>query len=187
MERIVKGLVEIRKGLDQNLIEVEGERYNVLTQDEINRRFDQFQENLWDDLGFEAFTESAQEYIINNFVETEYFEQLEFEVLMERLEYVDEQEMLEIVELYGAKTLDECAEQYVLDNMSGDSINWFVNEFDSWDGLLYVVRENNLLDFASVIDYVKDVDGYEILASVDGVIEEYFDSQTNEWYYIYLD
>ena len=75
MERIVKGLVEIRKGLDQNLTEVEGERYNVLTQDEINRRFDQFQENLWDDLGFEAFTESAQEYIINNFVETEYFEQ----------------------------------------------------------------------------------------------------------------
>lgn len=111
--------------------------------------------NSWNDLGFEALTESTQEYIINNFVETEYFEQLEFEVLMERLEYVDEQEMLEIVELYGVKTLDECAEQYVLDNMSGDSVSWFVNEFDSWDGLLYVVKENNLLDFASAIDYVK--------------------------------
>ena len=187
MENIVKGLVELAKGLGQDMVNVEGIDYHVLTQCEIDERFEDLQRELFDDLRFDAYSEDAKDYIIDNFVDEDWFTDLEYEVRMEQLEYMDKDEIDEILEQYGADSFDEICEEYVQDNMSGDSIQWYINEFSDQDTFEELVIENDLLDLEGVCDYIKECDGYTILASYDGWVEEYYDAEEYETYYIYRD
>jgi DNA-binding LacI/PurR family transcriptional regulator len=52
---------------------VDGDEYKVLTDDEADDEFRQYQESLWDDLGIESFTGWARQHILTNFVDVDWF------------------------------------------------------------------------------------------------------------------
>ena len=66
---------EILKGYRDNMFETsDGEEYLVVTDEEADDEFYQYEENLIDELGLDAFSDWAKDYIIENCVDTEWFE-----------------------------------------------------------------------------------------------------------------
>ena len=61
------------KVLNENTFEVDGAEYLVLTEDEREEEFKAYQESLIEDMGLDAFAGWAQDYIIDNFVNDEWF------------------------------------------------------------------------------------------------------------------
>ena len=91
MNKKLRGLllqVEVMEGseikvLDENTFEVDGAEYLVLTEDEREKEFYDYQESLIEDMGLDAFSGWAQDYIIDNFVDDEWF----METMREHFEY----------------------------------------------------------------------------------------------------
>ena len=91
MNKKLRGLllqVEVMEGseikvLNENTFEVDGAEYLVLTEDEREEEFKAYQESLIEDMGLESFSEWAQDYIIENFVDDEWF----MEAMREHFEY----------------------------------------------------------------------------------------------------
>ena len=98
---IVKGLVEISKGLNQTYIELEEHTYRVLTEYEIHKEFYYYQMDLFNDLGLNAYSDWAQEYIINNFVDIEWFVNLQHDMIVNDFDSMDEEEQLQFAQSYG--------------------------------------------------------------------------------------
>ena len=185
--KMAKGLVELRKALNKMDIEVDGVTYNILTSGEAYKQLYDFQQDLFDDMGFDAYSPHAKEYIIDNFVNREWFDSLQSDILEEGLEYLDDVEKKHLLEFYQAETIDDIRYEYVRDNMNHDSIDWYINELAGEDDFLEVVQLYRLLDMDSVVEYIFEWDGYTILASYDGNVEEYYDEEENEVYYIFIE
>ena len=91
MNKKLRGLllqVEVMEGskievLNENTFEVDGAEYLVLTEDEREEEFYNYQKSLIDDMGLNAFSEWAQDYIINNFADDERLEDNLFEIMYE--------------------------------------------------------------------------------------------------------
>ena len=153
---IVRGLVEISKGLNQTYIELEEHTYRVLTEYEIHKEFYYYQMDLFNDLSLNAYSDWAQEYIINHYVNTDWFDDLQYDMIANDF-----------------------------DSMEEDSVQWYrdaVGERDFRDVLL----QYNLINFDQVVDYILDEDGYECLATYDGSLETYYDEDTYMTYYVYI-
>ena len=77
MNKKLRGLllqVEVMEGseikvLNENTFEVDEAEYLVLTEDEREKEFYNYQESLIEDMGLDAFSGWAQDYIIDNFVD----------------------------------------------------------------------------------------------------------------------
>ena len=95
MNKKLRGLllqVEVMEGseikvLNENTFEVDGAEYLVLTEEEREEEFYNYQKNLIDDMGLESFSEWAQDYIIDNFVDDEWFK----DAMEEHFEYYKKQ------------------------------------------------------------------------------------------------
>ena len=182
---IAKGLVEIAKSLNQNYIELEGHTYKVLTEYEIQEEFQQFQLDLFDDLGLDAYSMWAQDYIIDNFVYTDWFDDLQYDVVSEDFDTMEEEQQMKIAEFFDVKDLDDARGLYIKQMFEENSVQWYrdaVGERDFKDVLI----KYNLIDFDQVIDYILEEDGYTCLASYDGNVETYYDEDTYMTYYVYI-
>jgi hypothetical protein len=51
------------------------------------------------------------------------------------------------------------------------------------DEFCRIVEENGLINMDELVEYVKEIDGYDILSSYDGNVYELSDD--DEYYYIY--
>ena len=182
---IVRGLVEISKGLNQTYVELEEHTYRVLTEYEIHDEFYHYQMDLFDDLSLNAYSDWAQEYIINNFVNTDWFDDLQYDMIANDFDTMEEEEQMQFAQSYGINDLDDAREMYIKQMMEEDSVQWYrdaVGERDFRDVLL----QYNLIDFDKVVDYILDEDGYECLATYDGNLETYYDEDTYMTYYVYI-
>ena len=91
MNKKLRGLllqVEVMEGsqiqvLNENTFEVDGAEYLVLSEDEREEEFYNYQKSLIDDMGLESFSEWAQDYIIDNFVDDKRLEDDLFEAMHE--------------------------------------------------------------------------------------------------------
>ena len=63
---MIRGLVELRKYLGENEINVNDCQFKVLTQEEIDVEFYDFQVSLFDDLGLNSFSDFALSHILDN-------------------------------------------------------------------------------------------------------------------------
>ena len=156
---IVKGLVEISKGLNQTYVELEEHTYRVLTEYEIHKEFYHYQMDLFDDL--------------------------QYDMIVSDFDTMDEEEQMQFAQSYGINDLDDARELYIQQMTEEDSVSWYrdlVGERDFRDVLL----QYNLINFDQVVDYILDEDGYECLATYDGNLETYYDEDTYMTYYVYI-
>lgn len=76
--------------------EYQDEEYEVLTEDECYMAFEDYEKSLIDDLGLDSFTPEFQEYILENCINENFFEQVAEE---EAEFYVDEMSPEEVLDL----------------------------------------------------------------------------------------
>ena len=181
---------EILKGYRDNIFETsDGEEYLVVTDEEADDEFYDYEAELIDELGLDAFSDWAKDYIIENCLDTEWFENFYYEdyesyandietesASSDEYENRLEEEMAEA----ECTTIEEFVE-YMVDRIRDDLVGQFEFDFGK-DQLADVVSRYNLLDMDAVIDYIKEEDGRGILASYDGVENEegeYYIYRTN--------
>ena len=182
---IVKGLVEISKGLNQTYIALEEYTYRVLTEYEIHNEFYHYQMDLFNDLGLNAYSDWVQEYIINNFVDIEWFVDLQHDMIVNDFDSMDEEEQLQFAQSYGINDSEDARDVYLEVMFEEDSVEWYRNAVGERD-FRDVLLQYNLIDFDKVVDYILEEDGYECLAVYDGNMETYYDEDTYMTYYVYI-
>lgn len=171
---------EILKGYRDNIFETsDGKEYLVATNEEADDEFYNYESELIDELGLDSFSDWAKDYIIENCVDTEWFENFYYEdyesyandiesesASSDEYENRLEEEMAEA----ECTTIEEFVE-YMVDRISDDLVGQF--EFDFGKNYLAdVVSRYNLLDMDAVIDYIKEQDGRGIIAGYDGIENE---------------
>lgn len=200
---------EITQGYDDNVFEVsDGREYLVLTEDEADDTFHDYEMNLIDDLGIGAFTPSFQQRILTEFADADWFEDAYREIEENYAYDISE----EYDDTYGTRLVQECYDaeliddddfevdengdvnykacllstddlvtklsEYLVDSMD-DYVEEFKFEFGE-DVLNDTVERNNLVDWDAVIEETKELDGRgPMLAGYDGIEIDYDD------YYIY--
>ena len=181
MNKKLRGLllqVEVMEGseikvLNENTFEVDGAEYLVLTEDEREKEFYNYQESLIEDMGLESFSEWAQDYIIENFVNDEWFTDAMVEYygdyilgLNEELADYEKFENRLEEELINYNCEDE--EDYLNYLCDLESpIEWFLSNF-SQNEFNAIVKEHDLINWDDVINWVAHEDGYGCLAGYDG-------------------
>ena len=180
MNKKLRGLllqVEVMEGseikiLNENTFEVDGAEYLVLTEDEREEEFKAYQESLIEDMGLESFSDWAQDYIINNFVNDEWF----MEAMRESFEYYIsdineepaddekfENRLQEEISEYDCETEEDYL-NYLCDLES--PIEWFLSNFNQ-NEFNATVKEHDLINWEDVINWVAHEDGYGCLAAYD--------------------
>lgn len=155
------------------------EEYMVLTDEEADKVFYDYESNSIEECGLDVFTDWARDYIIENCLDVDWFENY-FREFYESYTNDIETESASSDE-YANRLEEEMAEaectdvdefiDYLVDGIKDD----FVGEFEFELGkefLAKVASDNNLLDMDAVIDYIKEMDGRGTLASYDGVENE---------------
>ena len=181
MNKKLRGLllqVEVMEGseirvLNENTFEVDGAEYLVLTEDEREKEFYNYQESLIEDMGLESFTEWAQDYIIDNFVDDEWFmdamrESFEYYISDINEEPADDEKFESRLqeEIFESGSKDE--EDYLNYLCDLESpIEWFLNNFGN-EEFRRTVKEYDLIDWEDVINWIAREDGYGCLAAYDG-------------------
>lgn len=157
----------------------DGEEYMVLTDEESEEEFYNYESDLIEECGLDAFTDWARDYIIENCLDVDWFEDYfreDYESYANdiKTESASSNEYANRLEEEMAEA--ECADveefiDYLVDSISDDFVGNF--KFDFGEKMLTeVIMNNNLLDMDAVVDYIKETDGRGILASYDGVENE---------------
>lgn len=155
-----------------NYFEVGNMTYLVVDKEERQEEFYNYQMGLIDDLGIKSFSEWAREYIINNFVDIDYFEEIQRECNEGYLEDIKEEPASS--EEYNNRLEEELAdsdlkdeEEYLNLLCKDDVIEWYLFNFGE-EAFNKLVIENDLINWDDVIVWISEVDGYNCLASYDG-------------------
>ena len=157
----------------------DGEEYMVLTDDEAEEEFYNYESDLIEECGLNAFSDWAKDYIIENFLDVDWFEDfyyVDYEGYVNDIETesASSDEYANRLEEEMAET--ECVDvdefiDYLVDSISDDFVGNFKFDFGE-EMLTEVVMNNNLLDMDAVIGYIKEEDGRGIIATYDGVENE---------------
>lgn len=161
--------VETLKHDDNKTVFIDGAEYLVLTDEEADQEYHEYQMNLIDDMGLDSFSDWAKDEILNHHTTSDY-QVLFDEILEESMTcYIDDlrhmDELEEEMENAGCDNEDEFLE-YLCDQE--DSVDYFKFNFGQ-DEYNRIIIENNLIDWDSVIQWVKDIDGRGIMAGYDGI------------------
>ena len=159
--------VEALKHDDNKTVFVDNMEYIILTDEEADEYYREYQLSLIEDLGLEAFSDWAKNYILANFTfsYSETFNDIQYE---DAVSYVGDLK-------YGGDLDDELSrygcenEEELIDLLcEEDSEEWFKSVFGI-DEYNRIIIENDLIDWNEVIEWIKEVDGRGIMASYDGV------------------
>ena len=165
---------------------VDGEDYLVMTEDEADDALKEDLENFIDDLGIDGFSPEFQQWIYENAIDQDWFEEACEESERFYAEDIQSEEgrlVEECIEagIISADDLDEDGEytgdldlveeysQYLFDRIrndyAGDFVEWYKDNF----GSLKEVQDRISLDIDAIVEEVKDWDGYgNNLARYDG-------------------
>lgn len=159
--------VEKLKHDDNKRVFVDDVEYIILTDTEADEQYREYQQALIDELGLDAFSDWAKDYILDNFTSSysETFGDIQYE---DAVSYVDD--------LKYSGDLDDELNRYGCDNeeelidllCEEDSVEWFKSVFGI-DEYNRIVIENDLIDWEEVIEWTKEVDGRGVMASYNGV------------------
>lgn len=158
--------IESVNAISENEVEINNECYLVLQEDEREEIFKEYQENLIDEMGIECFSDFARDYIINNCLNTDFFDSMKNESNEFYVNDLEEEELKELYEIYDVEDNDDLVD--ALNENEKDSVQWYIDNFGI-EGITRLIKENNILDIDAIIDYIIEVDGYApSLASYDG-------------------
>ena len=176
MNKKLRGLllqVEVMEGseikvLNENTFEVDEAEYLVLTEDEREKEFYNYQESLIEDMGLDAFSGWAQDYIIDNFVDDAELKDDLFEIMYNSYtNYIEDLKcgntFQEELKENNCKNEDEYLELLTEE----DPIKWYIMNFGEED-FHNMIKTCNYINWEDVIDWVAREDGYSCLATYDG-------------------
>lgn len=180
---------EIEQGYNDDYFEVNGEEYLVVTDEEADNYFHDSEENLINELGIEAFSDCAKDYIIDNFINSEWFddcmnESNEIYCNDIETESASSDEFENRLEEEMAENDCETMEDYVefMNNQYYNGIEWYKDNFGDKE-FSEVAIKYGALDVDGIIDWIKDEDGRGgCLTGYDGIENEqdnYFIYRTN--------
>ena len=157
------GSIEI---LNDNDIDVDGEVWSVLDDSEADEAFVSYQKDSLEDFGLTQFSSLAKDYIMENCVDVDWFEDCmrqSYEIYVEELKQENrlEDEMNEV------EVEDE--EEFI-EHLCGqwhDGIEWYMEQYGTEECEM-AIENNNLYDTDKVIEYVKEHYGRGCLALYDG-------------------
>ena len=188
----------LKEGYDDMVVETEdGEEYLVCDEDEAREKAEESIRNFIDDFGFTGFTEDFQEWIKNNAIDTEWFEdamregnEFYFDDILE--EDSDKFESRAVEELYERGLIDDedfdededgnvdytqfrgdprdYKDDFVDDMCEGwdDPIEWFRDNFGD-EQLTEVITRHDLIVIDVVVDTAIEWDGIaHFIATYDG-------------------
>lgn len=191
--------------LECEIEEIEQTKYNenefetpegdflVYIDEEADEEHTQYIQNLWDDIGLESFTESAQEYIIQNFGESDWLDeamresyQFYIDDIREEIEDEDE-EGNEITRLQTEMEEErtETEEDFLnhLCEQWENGVEWYKSNFGE-NEFSEMAKKYMDFDIEAIAEYCRDNDGRgHSLASYDG--EENEITIEDEVFYIY--
>ena len=176
------------KTTENNIFEVEGQEFYVLTDAEAQEIFEDIQRDLIDDLGIEGFTEYGANYITQNCIDFTWFDEVMEESFQSYIDDIREEpgaeegktRLDEEMEEAGAETEEDFLE-YLTEGE--DSYKWYVSNF-STDNLKDIIKQYNLLDVNKIIEFIQEEDGRgNTIASYDG--EENIEEVDGVEYFIY--
>jgi len=166
------------------------QEYYVLTDSEADEMAEKFLQEILDDGGIQIFTSSFFKHIIDNYVDSDWFDEAMYESYIsyaydienespndEKFENRLEEEMAEA----GVNNIDDFVEYFCKQWENG--IEWYRDNFGDEDFSDIVVKKQ-LYDEKAVIDAAIEEDGRaHFIASYDG--REYEIDYDGEIYYIY--
>lgn len=157
----------------------DGEEYKVLTDGEADKVFYDYELELIKECGLDVFTDWARDYIIENCLDVDWFEDFYREYYEGYANDIETESASS--DEYANRLEEEMAEaectdveefiDYLVDSIRDDFVGQFKFDFGE-EMLTEVIMNNNLLDMDAVIDYIKETDGRGIIANYDGVENE---------------
>lgn len=172
---------EIEESYDDDHFEYGNEEWAVYDDDEANQAAYDDIESLVDDMGLESFTESFQEWILDNAVDGDYFQDALEESEQFYVDDMDDEEVIDNARDYDILTdedfhedeetgeevlnddidLDDVREQLVerFIDSAGDPYDWFILNFGHDEVREAIKRGNLSLDMDKIVDECISMDG----------------------------
>jgi ABC-type multidrug transport system ATPase subunit len=158
-----------------------GEMYYVLTDNEAQEMYEEIEKDLINELGLEGFTEYAQQYIIDNCLNIDWFNDTMTESNENYVYDLEEEDLQELLDDYGVATAEDLI--YEFNSQYENGYQWYKETFGTED-MQYLIDKHDLLDIDAIIEFCQEVDGRgHMIASYDG--EENIIEVEGEEYYIY--
>jgi hypothetical protein len=164
--------------IDDTDIVVDGTTWRILDNQEADEYFENYQKDLLRDLGLESFSSWAKDYVMENCVERDWFEDCMKESYSSYISDLRHDGLLED-EINEAEVKDEEELLEYLCNQWHDGVEWYIEQFGI-DECELVIEQKMLYDVDKVIEYVKEYDGRGCIASYDG-----FEIELDYGYYGY--
>ena len=187
-KKFLESLVNLKEVMECDEITINDKTYKVLTEDEINKEFDELQRALFEDLGFDAYEGFVKDHLLNNvdeFIDVEWFDLLQYEIFLDYQQYYGDKEWEELAAIYETDDINELSDydlKTLIESYS-DSVSWYL-DYAGENEFFEMVDQHKLLNLENLIEYIKEIDGYDILASYDGDVWEYL-ALDGDVYYIY--
>jgi hypothetical protein len=160
---------------------IDNEEYYVLTDNEAQEMYEEIEKELINELGLEGFTEYAQQYIIDNCLNINWFNDAMTEANENYVYDLEEEDLQELLDDYHVETAEDLI--YEFNSQYENGYQWYKEIFGTED-IQYLINKHDLLDIDAVIAFCQEVDGRgHIIASYDG--EENIIEVEGEEYYIY--
>ena len=158
-----------------------GEEYYVLTDEEAQEIYVDLQIDLINEFGLEGFTEYAQQYIIDNCLNIDWFNDVMIESNENYVYDLEEEDLQELLDDYHVETAEDLI--YEFNSQYENGYQWYKETFGTED-IQYLIDKHDLLNIGAVIEFCQEVDGRgHIIASYDGIEDEI--EIDNTTYYIY--
>ena len=160
---------------------IDNEEYYVLTDNEAQEMYEEIEKDLINDMGLEGFTEYAQQYIIDNCLNIDWFNDAMTESHEDYVYNLEEEDLQELLDDYHVETAEDLINEF--NSQYENGYQWYKETFGTED-IQYLINKHDLLDIDAVIAFCQEVDGRgHIIASYDG--EENIIEVEGEEYYIY--
>ena len=168
--------------IEENIFTINnGEEYYVLTDEEAQEIYVDLQVELINELGLEGFTEYAQQYIIDNCLNIDWFKETMNESNENYVYDLEEEDLQELLEEYDVETAEDLINEF--NSQYENGYQWYKEIFGTED-IQYVIDKYDLLNIGAVIEFCQEVDGRgHIIASYDGIENEV--EINNITYYLY--
>ena len=158
-----------------------GEEYYVLTNEEAQEIYVDSQTELINEFGLGGFTEYAQQYIIDNCLNIDWFNEAMNESNENYVYDLEEEDLQELLDEYDVETAEGLINEF--NSQYENGYQWYKEAFGT-EGMQYLINKHDLLNIDAVIEFCQKVDGRGyIIASYDGIENEV--EIDNTTYYIY--
>lgn len=153
---------------DKSLLEDLQEDYKVYDEDEKKEAIEQYYQDLFDDMGLEAFSQNWVDNNIDRFVDMEVFDDVMRESFEAYVYNLNEYELEDEFEQYGVNDRYDLLEA-MIDNESS-STEWFESCYGNYE---FNILARNHVDVSKMLSLlIEDCDDDGILASYDNIEHE---------------